>query len=73
LWRLNQYGNLASKQLNEVIMSAEEKSFKPDKSDQRPTERKTDELDEKQLDKVSGGQTLGAGGVPGPPAPQPVG
>jgi hypothetical protein len=36
-------------------MSAEKESSKPEKSDPRPTEKKTDELDEKQLDKAGGG------------------
>jgi hypothetical protein len=50
-----------------------EKSSISEKSDQRPTDKKTDELDEKQLDKAVGGnQGASAGGVARPP-PAPVG
>ena len=39
------------------------------RSDQQPTEKKTDELDEKQLDKIGGGS--GAAVAPHGPAPPP--
>jgi hypothetical protein len=50
----------------EVIMSTEKEPFKPEKSDKQPTEKKTGELTEEQLDKVGGG--TGGGIAPHGPA-----
>ena len=55
------------------MSTKKEEPSKPETSEQQPKVPQNGELDEKQLDKAVGGQTLSGAGVLAPPPPPPVG